>query len=63
MHLVAKGSALARLSMQMQTLLQICILSDLNITGAPIDRLLQQLAGYHYFSFDDPGPESDKEKG
>jgi hypothetical protein len=57
-HMVAKGSNLVRLAKEMQTLLEICILSDLNITGPPIDRLLHKLAGYHYFSLDDPMPES-----
>ena len=53
MLLVAKGSALARLTYEMRTLLGICILSDLNITGAPIERLIDKLVRYHYFSFDD----------
>jgi hypothetical protein len=40
-HKVAADGNLARVTYQLRTLLEICILSDLGIEGAPIDRLIK----------------------
>lgn len=49
MEKVAQGIQLIDLTAKMQTLLELCIFSDLGISGAPIDRMIQNLKQRQYF--------------
>lgn len=51
MDKVANGVSLIRTSDHMEALLEICILKDLGITGAPIDRIIGALKTRYYFGF------------
>lgn len=50
MNKVAKGVELLALTHKMKSLLEICIFSDLGISGAPIDRIIQNYKNHQYFS-------------
>lgn len=49
MEKVAEGIQLMDLTAKMQTLLELCIFSDLGISGAPISRMIQKLKQRQYF--------------
>ena len=49
MEKVAQGIPLMDLTAKMRTLLELCIFSDLGISGAPIDRMIQKLKHRQYF--------------
>lgn len=49
MEKVAKGGQLMDLSAKMKTLLELCIFSDLGISGEPINRMIQHLKQRQYF--------------
>ncbi len=49
MEKVAEGIQLIDLTAKMQTLLELCIFSDLGISGAPISRMIQNLKQRRYF--------------
>ncbi len=46
---IVEGVELMKLTFQMQTLLEICIFSDLGITGEPIRRIIEKFKGYKFF--------------
>ena len=50
MHKVAKDAELARVTYQLQTLLEICIFSDLGIDGKPMERVI---SGFRRIQFAD----------
>jgi hypothetical protein len=50
MDQVAWGVELMEITGQLETLLEVCVFSDLGITGEPIDRLIRELKSRRYFS-------------
>lgn len=49
MEKVAEGIQLMDMTAKMQALLELCIFSDLGISGAPISRMIQKLKEHRYF--------------
>jgi len=47
---IAEGEDLLRLTCQMQALIEICVLKDLGIQGAPIKRIIHRTNSYQYSS-------------
>jgi hypothetical protein len=50
MDKVAKGTDLIRITYQMEALVEICVLKDLGIKGAPIARIISTFSAHSYFS-------------